>query len=88
MNLSVNNSAELNLIFENINKKKLTQPSGLELIMSSYKSTRRSKIFKERGFILDETQLRSTFDFNFDNVLSHAIDNGIKLSIEFIINHI
>lgn len=32
--------------------------------------------------------LRSTFDFNFDNVLSHAIDNGIKLSIEFIINHI
>lgn len=88
MNLCTKNSAELNLIFSNIEKKKKAQPSGLELIMSTYKSTRRGKIFKERGLILDQNQLYSTFDFNFDNVLSHAIDNGIKLSIEFIMNHI
>lgn len=43
---------------------------------------------KEIGLIMDKSQFFFTMDFNFQNVLTHALNNDSALSVDLIMNHI
>lgn len=88
LNMTAKNNTEFKIILKDINiKKDDCQPTGLELIMATYKSTFKQRKFKEKGFIMDKSQLFFTMDFNFMNVLSHALENKSILSTEMIFDH-
>lgn len=56
--------------------------------MATYNSTLKFKMFERAGYIMDKKQLYFSMDFNFMNVLLHALENESSLSLQYIFDHI
>jgi hypothetical protein len=63
-------------------------PSALEMIMKSYKSSYKAKAYKKIDLIMRQDSLFDTMDFNFMDVLSHAIENNSRLAVEYIFGYL
>ena len=89
MNVSAGSSPEILKILKSMYTRTdaVKMPGALELIMESYNSTTKKEALQKCGLWMEQTSLINTMDFNFMDVLSHALNKDARLVCEYLINY-